>query len=158
LIFWLILYPLRLSLTPDLSRQIGLNQTKGLLLTNITEGSPAEKYGLKRGPILTTINGTDVYVGGDIILKIDNREVSKMEDIIAYLSQKHVGDKVNLTIFRDNGIRELDLILGQMPSQSINDFSDTFLPQDGDKNNPEDLYDECVSVAGKSFCDFLFKK
>jgi hypothetical protein len=27
-----------------------------------------------------------------------------------------------------------------------------------DNNNPQELYDECVSVAGKSFCDFLFKK
>jgi hypothetical protein len=27
-----------------------------------------------------------------------------------------------------------------------------------DKNNPKDLYDECVRVAGKSFCDYLFEK
>jgi len=28
-----------------------------------------------------------------------------------------------------------------------------------DNNNyPKDTYDECVSVAGKSLCDFLFKK
>jgi hypothetical protein len=27
-----------------------------------------------------------------------------------------------------------------------------------DNKNPQKLYDECVSVAGKSFCDFLFKK
>jgi hypothetical protein len=25
-------------------------------------------------------------------------------------------------------------------------------------SNPEELYDECVRVAGKSFCDFLFKR
>lgn len=25
-------------------------------------------------------------------------------------------------------------------------------------NYPEELYDECVGVAGKSFCDFLFRK
>lgn len=27
-----------------------------------------------------------------------------------------------------------------------------------DGNYPEELYDECVNVAGKSFCDFLFKR
>jgi len=27
-----------------------------------------------------------------------------------------------------------------------------------ENNYPEELYDECVSVAGKSFCDFLFKR
>jgi serine protease Do len=153
-----------LSLSPELSKQIGLNQTKGFLITSITKGSPAQKYGLKAGSITTTYNGRDVNEGGDIILKIDNREVTKIDDILAYLeSQKQVGDKVHLTILRDNSIKELDLILGERPSEdkidsSLNDFSDRLPPQNGDNNNPEDLYDECVSVAGKSFCDFLFKK
>jgi hypothetical protein len=155
---------LGLSLSPDLSKQIDLNQTKGFLITSITKGSPAQKYGLKAGSITSTIDGRDVNVGGDIILKIDNREVTKIDDILAYLeSQKQVGDKVHLTILRDNSIKELDLILGERPSEdkvdpSLNEFSDRLPPQDGDQNNPEDLYDECVSVAGKSFCDFLFKK
>jgi len=116
-----------------------------------------EKSGLKAGTIPTTIDGRDASVGGDIIQKIDNREVTKIEDIMAYVkSQKHVGDKVNLTIFRDNSIKELDLILGQMPSQLLNDFSNR--PTSQSAMSPEELYEECVSVAGKSFCDFLFKK
>jgi len=153
-----------LSLSPELSKQIGVNQTKGFLITSITKGSPAQKYGLKAGSITTTYNGRDVNVGGDIILKIDNREVTKIDDILAYLeSQKQVEDKVHLTILRDNSIKELDLILGERPSEdkiasSLNDFSDRLPPQNGDNNNLKDLYDQCVSVAGKSLCDFLFKK
>jgi len=27
-----------------------------------------------------------------------------------------------------------------------------------DGNCPEELYDECVRVSGKDFCDFLFRK
>jgi hypothetical protein len=140
---------LGLGLSPDISKQLGLNQTKGFLITSITKGSPAEKYGLKGGSIISTIDGRDVNVGGDIILKIDNQSVSKIEDIMAYVSQKHAGDNVHLTILRDNVIREPDLILGQLPSQFQND---------NNKDNPQELYDECVSVAGKSFCDFLFKR
>jgi PDZ domain len=147
------------ALSPDLSKLIGLNQTKGFLLTSVAKGSPAEKYGLKSGTI--TINGK---VGADTILKIDNREVTKWEDLMAYLSQKHAGDEVNLTILRgDNSIKELDLILGQMPmptqdkiNSSSNDFS-TGLPNDSNKSQ-EELYNECVKVAGKSLCDFLFKR
>ena len=152
-----------LSLTPDLSKQIGLNQTKGFLITSITKGSPADKSGLRAGSTTTTINGRDVEVGGDIILKIDNREVSKIDDIIAYLeSQKHVGDKVHFTILRDNEIKELDLILGDRPSpaklDSSNDFSNRLPPQNDNNKNQEELYNECVNVAGKSLCDFLFKR
>jgi len=154
-----------LSLTPDLAKQIGLTQTKGFLVTSITKGSPAEKADLRAGTTTKTLNGRDFDVGGDIILKIDNRDVTKIDDILAYLeSQKHVGDKVHLTILRDNTIRELDLVLGEKPSpdkidSSLNDFPNRQPPpQNGNGNSPEELYDECVRVAGKSFCDFLFRK
>jgi len=154
-----------LSLTPDLAKQIGLTQTKGFLVTSITKGSPAEKADLRAGTITKTLNGRDFDVGGDIILKIDNRDVTKIDDILAYLeSQKHVGDKIHLTILRDNTIRELDLVLGEKPSpdkidSSLNDFPNRQPPpQNGNGNSPEELYNECVRVAGKSFCDFLFRK
>ena len=154
-----------LSLTPDLAKQIGLIQTKGFLVTSLTKGSPAEKADLRAGTTTKTLNGRDFDVGGDIILKIDNRDVTKIDDILAYLeSQKHVGDKIHLTILRDNTIRELDLVLGERPSpdkidSSLNDFPNRLPPpQNGNDNSPEELYDECVRVAGKSFCDFLFRK
>ncbi|MGB7696317.1 MAG: trypsin-like peptidase domain-containing protein [Nitrososphaeraceae archaeon] len=154
-----------LSLTPDLAKQIGLIQTKGFLVTSITKGSPGEEADLRAGTTTKTLNGRDFDVGGDIILKIDNRDVTKIDDILAYLeSQKHVGDKIHLTILRDNTIRELDLVLGERPSpdkidSSLNDFPNRPPPpQNGNGNSPEQLYDECVRVAGKSFCDFLFRK
>ena len=152
-----------LSLTPDLSKQIGLNQTKGFLITSITKGSPADKSGLRAGSTTTTYNGRDIDIGGDVILKIDNREVTKIDDILAYLeSQKHVGDKVHFTILRDNAIKELDLILGDRPSpaklDTSNDFSNRLPPQNDNNKNQEELYNECVNVAGKSLCDFLFKR
>ena len=154
-----------LSLTPDLAKQIGLIQTKGFLVTSLTKGSPAEEADLRAGTTTKTLNGRDFDVGGDIILKIDNRDVTKIDDILAYLeSQKHVGDKIHLTILRDNTIRELDLVLGERPSpdkidSSLNDFPNRLPPpQNGNGNSPEELYDECVRVAGQSFCDFLFRK
>jgi S1-C subfamily serine protease len=153
-----------LSLTPDLSKQIGVSQTKGFLITSITDGSPAEKADLKAGTSTKTYNGREINTGGDIILKIDNREVTKIDDILAYLeSQRQVGDNVHLTIQRDNAIRELDLVLGERPSadkidSSLNDFPNRTPPQNRDGNYPEELYDECVRVAGESFCDFLFRK
>jgi hypothetical protein len=64
-------------------------------------------------------------------------------------SQKHVGDKVNLTILRDNTIKEVNVTLGEMPIQP---------PENANSNYSQELYDECVTTAGKSFCDFLFKR
>jgi PDZ domain len=140
-----------LALTPDISKQIGLNQTKGFLLTTITKDSPANKSGLRGGSNTTTFNGRDIDVGGDIILKIDNKQVSDIYDIMRYVqSQKHAGDKIHLTILRDNAIKEVDLTLGTTPSQPIS--------QTGGNQTQEELYIECVNVAGKSLCDSLFKR
>lgn len=153
-----------LSLTPDLAKQMGLAQTKGFLITSVTKGSPADKSGLHAGSISSMHNGRDVNVGGDIILKIDNREVTKIDDILAYLeSQRQVGDKVHLSILRDNTIKEMDLILGERPSpdsvdSSLNEIPDRTPSQNGNGDYPKELYDDCLKVAGKSFCDFLFKK
>ena len=152
-----------LSLTPELSKQIGLNQTKGFLITSITKGGPADKAGLRAGSTTTTFMGRDVEVGGDIILKIDNRQVLKIDDILAYLeSLKHVGDKVHFTILRDNIIKGLDLILGDRPSpaklDSSNDFSNRLPSQNDNNKSQEELYNQCLNVAGKSFCDFFFKR
>lgn len=107
-----------LNLTPDFSKHIGLNQTKGVLLTIITKGSPADKSGLRDGSTTIMYNGTDIPIGGDIILKIDNQSVSKMQDITAYIhGQKDVGDNVTLTILRDNATKKVDVTLGEKPSQ-----------------------------------------
>jgi predicted metalloprotease with PDZ domain len=141
-----------------------LSQTKGFLITSITEGSPAEKADLEAGTTTKTYNGREINIGGDIILKIDNRDVTKIDDILAYLeSQKQVGENVHLTILRDNAMMELDLVLGERPSadkidSSLNDFPNRPPPQNGNGESPEELYDECVRVAGESFCDFLFRR
>jgi len=37
-------------------------------------------------------------------------------------------------------------------------FSLSYAHAQNDNNNPKSLYNECVSVSGKSLCDFLFKK
>ena len=63
------------ALTEDMSKQLGLNQTKGYLLTSITKGSAAEKADLRAGTTTKTYNGSDITVGGDIILKIDNKDI-----------------------------------------------------------------------------------
>lgn len=139
-----------LDLSPDISNQLGLNETKGVLITNVTDGIPAEKAGLKSGTIAKTTRYGIINTGGDIILKIDNQSVSGIYDILAYASHKHPGDKVNLTVSRDNTIKNLEVVLEKRPDQ--------FPMQNNNATSPEELYDECVRAAGKSFCDYLFKR
>jgi hypothetical protein len=71
-------------------------------------------------------------------------------------NQKLVGDKLHLTILRNNAIKEVDLTLGATPSQPSNNFTNT--ATNDTNQSPEELCNECVGVAGKSLCDFLFKR
>ncbi len=62
------------------------NDSLGVLITKIIKNSPAEKANLQTG---------------DIILKIDKTTISESSDLVNYLQKKEVGEKVTLTILRD---------------------------------------------------------
>jgi Do/DeqQ family serine protease len=48
------------GITPDMASAMGLANTHGALVSNVDEGSPAEKAGLKQGDVITQYNGRDV--------------------------------------------------------------------------------------------------
>jgi hypothetical protein len=76
-----------LSLTPDMSKKLGLNQTKGFLVTSITKGSPAEKSDLHAGTITKTYNGIIDFIC----------EFTSKKDIRLY-AQKH---NINIDLIND---------------------------------------------------------
>ena len=74
------------------------------------------KAGLHGGDILTDINGRQIELGGDVIVKIDNNTVSKIDDILTYLErERQVGDTVQLTVLRDGQLRGINVIVGSKP-------------------------------------------
>jgi len=54
------------DLTPVLAEAFGLEQNKGAVITSVDEDSPAGKAGLQPGDILLKINGRDVKNAGDV--------------------------------------------------------------------------------------------
>jgi S1-C subfamily serine protease len=47
-------------LTPELSKQFGLEAEKGVLVGDVVEDSPAEKAGIQRGDVIVEFDGKDV--------------------------------------------------------------------------------------------------
>ncbi len=47
-------------ITPDLASSLGLGSTRGALVSNVDEGSPAARAGLKQGDVITQFNGKAV--------------------------------------------------------------------------------------------------
>ena len=54
------------DLTPILAEAFGLNQNKGAVITSVDDDSPAGKAGLQPGDILLKINGRDVKNASDV--------------------------------------------------------------------------------------------
>ncbi|RME64771.1 MAG: PDZ domain-containing protein, partial [Nitrospirae bacterium] len=70
-----------IPLWPSLSEALGLAVEKGILVSKVVKGSPAEEAGIRGGKRPVIISDTIVYLGGDIILEINGMKVSSMRDI-----------------------------------------------------------------------------
>ena len=87
-------------LTPDIAEQLGLpKDTKGVVLTDIDLASPAEKAGLKRT---------------DVILAINDRAVTTLDDLRLTIAQMVPGSVAKLKISRDGKEKLVDVTLGQL--------------------------------------------
>jgi S1-C subfamily serine protease len=104
------------NMTPEIANAIGLKESRGFLVVDTVSGSPAEKGGLHGGNRVVTINGMQIALGGDVIEKIDDKVVRKIDDILAYIeSMKSVGETISLSVLRDGKIQKLNLSLAARP-------------------------------------------
>lgn len=105
------------NITPEIANVIGLKEPRGFLVVDVISGSPAEKAGIHGGKQLTSINGSQIPLGGDVIEEIDNKTIRKIDDILIYLeTEKSIGDNVNISVFREGQIQKINLILIARPS------------------------------------------
>jgi serine protease Do len=86
---------------PSLARYFGLPKAEGVIITEIDRGSPGEKAGLKRGDLITAING---------------KPVRNQEEAITPFAEARVGEVYRLTIVRDGKEREVQLRLEEKPN------------------------------------------
>jgi S1-C subfamily serine protease len=116
------------NVTPEIALKLGLNESKGFLVTDIVKGGPADKAGLRGGDMPVDIGGTAGFqggpqsnllrLGGDIILRIDNQTVAKIDDLLSYVeTKKKAGDTVTLTVLRDGQMIPIDIVLSARPYQ-----------------------------------------
>ena len=79
------------------------------------ENSKAEAAGLKGGTQAvrygSAFNYQTIYLGGDIITAIDNITVTKLADYYSALEDKVPGDKVKVTVWRNNESKVLTVTL-----------------------------------------------
>lgn len=104
------------DIDPDIAEAMGLNITKGTMVTSVFADSPAEAAGIKAGTQTTTVGGRTFTLGGDVIIGVDDVEVRKLIDAIVYIERnKKPGDTVSFKIIREGKLLNLDVTLGVRP-------------------------------------------
>jgi len=90
----------------NLAKQFGLDKPKGALVSEVVEGGPAEKAGVKTG---------------DIIMKFKDLEIDESNELPRMVAGTPIGTKSKLTIFRDGKTIEMQVTVGKLPEdrQSI---------------------------------------
>ena len=92
---------------------LGISQSTGVYIINVSPNSPADRAGLQGGDEASSIT---YPAGGDIIIAIDDAVVRNLNDLISYIIlHKSPGDTVVLTIIRDGQEIQIDLTLDKRP-------------------------------------------
>jgi serine protease Do len=103
-----------LNMSPAVAEAMDLpTEQTGLLIQAVVEGSPAADAGLRGSFNTVILNGQRVFVGGDIIVGVDQHSVENGEELQAALAEHQPGDEVVLSVIRDGKQIELDVTLGE---------------------------------------------
>ncbi len=99
-----------LFLHGTLAMAFNVPQEGGVLIQNVTKGSPAHFMGLKGGFIKSVIAEREVVIGGDIVLAIDNYKFDtpkNVEKAVNYLNSIAKGGSYTLKVLRAGKIIDL---------------------------------------------------
>ena len=95
------------SLDSERAKYYGVDETEGVYIAGIEEGSGADKGGLKKG---------------DIIKKIDRFKIAKFSDLAGYLGSKRPNDIVDVTILRDGTTKIIPVTLVKLEVYEIEEL------------------------------------
>ena len=84
------------ELNSAFSKEIGINETQGFYVGNVTKNSGAEKAGIEKG---------------DVIIAVDNKKVSSFSDLTMHLNTKRPNDFVEVTILRKGKTKNISVQL-----------------------------------------------
>ena len=89
------------EISENLSLKLNLNDTKGVMITQVLKNSPAETASLERQ---------------DVIIEIDGKKINGTSDLRNIIFHKYPGTEVNLTIIRKGKKLNKIVILSDRPS------------------------------------------
>jgi S1-C subfamily serine protease len=107
------------GIEPEVADVLRLSSDKGVLVVSVKDGSPADKAGIKGGKTQVVVAGESYELGGDIIVAIDGKDVTSVDELRQAIAAHEPGDDVKLTVVHSNGKREtITVELGRQPEST----------------------------------------
>lgn len=89
------------TVAPELQQQYGLSRADGALVTSLDRRAPAFQAGIRRGDIITSIDGTPV---------------TTREDVVDLVAKKNPGDSISVVVDRDGQSLTFQVTLSARPA------------------------------------------
>jgi S1-C subfamily serine protease len=102
-------------LTDEIINLFALPLSKGLLIEDVEEGSPAEKAGLRPGALNVLIEGEPWVLGGDIIQNVNGHDLTQGEQYQEIIKELAVSQDIEVSILRDGQLQQIRVTLQERP-------------------------------------------
>lgn len=90
------------TLTPQIAEQLGVDQSNGVVVLSVSEGTPAAEAGIEAGDLLLSMNG---------------EQLETSEDLLAALRSLNPGDTTTFEVLRNGGTTTVDVTVAERPAQ-----------------------------------------
>jgi serine protease Do/serine protease DegQ len=103
------------SLTPDTAKALNLTNTQGVLVSQVNQGSAADKAGIRPGDVITSIN---------------NQPIRSNSELRNAIGLSRVGDKLDVAIIRERKPMHVTAVINEVPQSSTPAASTSAAPAD----------------------------
>ena len=84
----------------DVARDLKINDNQGVIVSEVTENSPAAKAGIN---------------AGDVILSLGKTEISNSKDFSRLVAESPIGKKITLVLLRGQQVKTVNVMVQEMP-------------------------------------------
>ena len=92
------------NMSPELAKNLGIDQSSGALVGSVEKGTPADAAGLKAGDIITAINGTPVAGSSEVRNRV---------------GLTPVGTTLELTVQRGHDVKKVKVAIGKAADAKV---------------------------------------
>jgi S1-C subfamily serine protease len=104
------------DLTPSIARRFDYPVERGAVVACVVKEGPGARAGLRGGTERKQLNGLEVRLGGDVVVKIGNTPVESADDLVRVVSEGLLpGQVARFTVLRDGKRISVRVRLGERP-------------------------------------------